>query len=245
MKFSAFTPAALCLALLGGGSAHAGVIYSQPLTGVPGEQFGYDSNGPNSLPSSPFTSQQIADNFSLLAPTSVSGVQWYGIYYSSIAPANVTFQIRFFADAAGKPGALLDQQSVSVTGALTGLTNEQGLRILAYQAAITPLPLAGGTPFWVSILENDPATTSAWAWQFSQTGDNTVGYRPSEAGSWMAVLPGANRHRGMAFALTDTDAPPGPAPAAVAEPSTLALFGLATVALGGCLRRRRPTPPAA
>lgn len=245
MKFSAITPAALCLALLGGGPARAGVIYSQPLTGTPADQFGYDSNGPTSLPSSPErTAQQIADNFSLLSATAASGIQWYGSYYSSIAPANITFQIRFFADAAGKPGSLLDQQSVAVTGVPTGFANEDGDRILAYQAALTPLPLAGGTPYWVSILENDPATTTIWAWTFSQDGDGTVGYRTSEAGSWLTVPPSANRHRGMAFTLTDTDAPRPPAVAAVPEPATLTLFGLAAVALGGYLRSRRPTPPA-
>ena len=55
----------------------------------------------------------IADDFTLAANEVIRSVSWLGTYaFDGTAPAVDDFQIRFYADAAGSPGALLQSFAV-------------------------------------------------------------------------------------------------------------------------------------
>ena len=69
-------------------------------------------------PDSAFPSERefdtlIADDFALAADDVIRSVSWLGSYaFDGTAPAIDDFQIRFYADAAGSPGALLQSFAV-------------------------------------------------------------------------------------------------------------------------------------
>ena len=92
----------------------------------------------------------IADDFTLPANEVIRSVSWLGSYaFDGTAPAVDDFQIRFYADAAGSPGALLQAFAVgdAVARAAVGMLG----RFITYwyaadlePAASVPLPERSG-----------------------------------------------------------------------------------------------------
>src|SRR5688572_27457730 len=96
---SSLAPAMLSL-LFTVSAAHAAPIFSQ-------------NARTTAFPSEREFDTLIADDFSIAANDTALSVSWQGVYaFDNVAPAVDDFEIRFHADAAGEPGALLQTFSV-------------------------------------------------------------------------------------------------------------------------------------
>jgi hypothetical protein len=186
---------------------------------------------------------QTFDSFTLAADTAITGINWQGSYFNAFVadssfapPANSTgFVVGFYADSAGTPGALLNSQTFSPSGANETFVGQQaftatlGLSIYDYAASWAGLPFlaSGGTTYWLSIYALSPIaspTEAQWGWNGGTGGDGVA------VQSVSGVRAVANRDR--AFSLEGVAAP-------VPEPSALMLFGTAVAGIVVRARRRR------
>ena len=167
----------------------------------------------------------IADDFSIAANDTVRSVSWHGAYaFDNSAPAADGFEIRFYADAAGEPGALLQTfvvgNAVSRTAiGLLGPVTEYG-----YIADLgAGFDIAAGTTYWLVIANDTASDDDNWYWSV-QTGGGNVQLTTDAGASWGTASPAAATY----FALDNA--------VVVPEPSSLLLIGLGLAAV---MRRTR------
>lgn len=207
-------------------SAEAGVIFSNggpdPNRGWPYSDFDFPA--------------EIADDF-VLAPASnvVRDVHWWGRYGSrDVAPASDNFAIRIFADAAGRPAAdPLHTAALLAPVTRTLIEDPAGTQwttYFAYDAAISPIALAAGTTYWLSIVNDTAPAVADWLWA-STTTDGRATFRDDPSDSWSSFEPQ------QAFELTDSGT-------AIPAPATALLLGLASAALAVTRRSAPPRPHA-
>ncbi|MCM8620306.1 MAG: hypothetical protein NFW16_00885 [Candidatus Accumulibacter sp.] len=202
----------LCLA----DGASAGVVFQQSPVG-----------GNDAFPS--ISAAQTADDFVLSANTSVSGLVWWGSY--SKAPATLpadAFRVRISADdGTGRPAiAPLAEFTQTPTRTPSSLADVTGADVYRYEMALpSALALAGGTPFYLSVVNQfdvgDPDAN--WYWLLS----DAVGvnfYRAASGDPWDKDTSG-----NFSFAIS------ADAPMPVSLPGTLSLLlsGLAALSLVG------------
>lgn len=98
-----------CLALALPAALRADVLYSQA------PDFQYSSSSQNDTNPSGFGNYATSyDNFTLAAASSISTVQWTGAFFSPDAESSISsFNISFYADDAGMPGALLSSSTIA------------------------------------------------------------------------------------------------------------------------------------
>lgn len=229
----------VCLAavLIMEGQVQAGVLYSQPLSSPSTSYHGYFSEGP--LSNSMLSDQQIADDFSLGADASITSVEWYGFYIPGMVPSAKDFLIRFFSSSSSLPDVLLYESALNLTtGVDTGLLNMFDLPIISYTGILgTAFNANAASEYYISILENDPTTTSGWGWSFTSNAPVTHTGIAARRGAfaWTSQV-GSD----MAFVLNgnmNTVPPVDPPIVAVPEPSSIAIWGIG--ALGCCFVARR------
>src|SRR5262245_10881604 len=81
------------------------------------------------------SSFQFADDFSLATPQSVTGFNWWGVYYPAGTPGTDDFTIRIYADGGGSPGFALMTVNVGAPSRTdTGIQQTDGDHIYAYTA---------------------------------------------------------------------------------------------------------------
>ncbi len=161
--------------------------------------------------------QRVADVFSLTTSESITDATWYG-YFSAPKqgqiPGVVTnFDIRFYNDAGGTPvnSSPFSAQSVTAVSQGTGvITTGDNNTVFSYSATLpTPVSISAGT-FWISIVENDPATSIGWEWAQTEPTVDDVGHNST----W---------HQNSGWTLSSADRPfilsnnPNPIP----EPTTI------------------------
>lgn len=210
--------AAALAAILTASTAHAAPIFTQspaPTNGFPSDLKG---------------EALIADDFSIATADTARSVSWLGAYASSnTAPAVDDFEVRFYADMGGAPGALLQTFDVgnsvnrTVAGSLATLT------LYSYAADLgSGFSIGAATPYWLVIVNDttgDP--DDAWYWGVQSPGNAHISL------SGNPFVPTQNVTGATSFTLDN--APLG----AVPEPASVLLvgLGLATTAL-----RRRFAP---
>ena len=181
------------------------------------------------------------DDFVIATDGSVQTVSWRGLWIDlgspDPAPAPLpdvlTWEVAFYADAGGAPGAQLSSQSfgaATVTSTLlgTGLFSAGNTYNVAYYDYSVDLPTAfavdAGTTYWLSVFSRSDLAQPAFAWRGAIGGDEVS--IQQQLGANLSVLNTSLVSRDRAFTLEGT----------VPEPASILLLATGAAAL---LRRRR------
>lgn len=161
----------------------AGVIYQQPPVYVApnGADNGFAWT---STFSSTDGGYQTFDNFTVAANSSVGAVQWTGFSRdlvnsanNPVLPATVTWDLSFFGDNSGAPGASLydaQEPAASVTATRLGTTVRAGDTVYVYQFTATlptPFSVAANTTYWFSPLSLQTSSNPIFVWLDGTGGD--------------------------------------------------------------------------
>ncbi len=163
-----------------------------------------------------------------------AGVQWtigfvFSRGFTNLPPSADSFEVIFYADGGGLPGAEIDRQSIPFGGAVTMTTQELTLP--------NPVVLTGGT-YWVSVVavyDSAPdLDTARWNWNTGPTAIGSDWFLQDIAGffgglAWTSATDLAIAEVSASFALRGTSAviPPDEV---IAVPA-LDKFGLTALAL--------------
>jgi hypothetical protein len=123
------------------------------------------------------------DNFSLTSAGTINEATWFGIYLnladgSDATPDTVSWVIRFQADNAGAPGAVLlssTQTAAQVTTQAvgSGLFNGNPVTVYEFTAFFaTGLDVAANTTYWFSPLSRAPDFSPFFTWIQGTGGDD-------------------------------------------------------------------------
>jgi hypothetical protein len=185
-----------------------------------------------------------AEDFVVTQAVLVDRIEFQGDYPVAAAPSDPeTFVIRFHADAAGLPGAVMAQPTATITQTLLlGLNTS----IYGFVATFPPVALAPGT-YWVEIFEDDSTTPNCFSWH---SGVQDVAASAEGSAVDLFAAPGVTWtiQSGFPdqdnFALRVQGAPgggPQPQPEVPALSSVaMTLFGVALAAFGMARLRSRP-----
>ncbi len=134
------------------------------------------------------STQQVADDFIIPAGGVINRMTLWSVYTgdNSIPAATQDFTVRFFADAAGSPGAQLYTANVSAAVQDTGLIHTffaPDRPILQFDITLpAPFNAAAGTKYWLNPVGNSNGHT--WCWQLiNNTGTNAV--RGTPVAAWI------------------------------------------------------------
>jgi hypothetical protein len=165
---------------------------------------------------------KLYDNFQLGSSTAVTGVNWYGTGSSGNPIAS--FLIQIWADTAG-PGGLLFTQTIA------GNANETAASgAYRYSATLdNAFQADAATTYWISI---QPTTTVVYGSQWFAGMGNDVAGGGAKLDFFTSRYDLGNV--AMAFSLIG-----GSAEAAVPEPTSLALVGLALFGAAAARRQRK------
>lgn len=186
----------------------------------------FDNGSPNqdTAIGSELFKQQTAENFSLVTgSTTVTGVNWWGVYGNAATPPPADdFIVAFFNDAAGQPeptpflGFHLGDVGRTATG--QSLSGFPQFEIFAYSASISPTAFLPGVTYWVALLNDTTADLDDdWFWATS----SFLGIHAFRQGATVvwSVSPSD-----LAFNLTGEAEP-------IPEPATVLLIGTGLVAV--------------
>lgn len=155
-------------------------------------------------------SQVLAGEFDLTGPANVEAASWRGTMFSP-DPLNTgdtwQFDVLFYNDNSGKPGAPFASRSVIAAVTDTGV-DLGGERVYGFDATFAPVALAGNTTYFFTALNTGTQTTFRWNWgtdtNYSDWKDQSGG-----TGAWTSMGPVP-----LSFQLS------------VPAPGSLALLGL-------------------
>jgi len=138
------------------------------------------------MPLPPFGNSLASDNFRLSSPSLINTVTWEGGYFGPGTQVPISnFNITFYSDAGGKPGAQIGPtETIPFANAnqsnLHNETGSDGRSVLVgdYSANLPTSFLANAnTPYWLSIAANIPGYSNTQTTQFGihigQGGDGT------------------------------------------------------------------------
>jgi hypothetical protein len=211
---------ALGLVLVAGSRAQADpIVYTQPSLFPTGSLFA-SQNDPGGFGN--FAA--VYDNFTLSGDTDVTDVHWTGGYFNPATQGAIqSFDITFWSDVAGAPGASLLAQNIAGTANESFVGNDAGgFPIFNYSVILNTSFLANaGTTYWLSIVPTVPFPPQ-WGWYTGSGGDG-IAYQDFFGGRSQVGTD-------FAFDLTGT---------AVPEPATLTLLGLGLAGFAGRKRIRQ------
>jgi hypothetical protein len=130
------------------------------------------------------TAQQVADDFLLSSPVRIQNLSWEGSYFATTTPNDcdsetIAFRIRFYQSPDEPPNSDSD---VHATCVRTG-TSAYGSAIYHFDAELGDGVTLSAGAHWISIVENDPATSIDFRWwKVNSESAGQYAYRPSEGG---------------------------------------------------------------
>jgi hypothetical protein len=161
----------------------------------------------------------IADDFSIAANDTALSVSWRGVYaFDNTPPPVDDFEIRFYADAAGEPGALLQTFSVGNAVSRTALGLLGTFTEYGYTANLgAGFDIAAGTTYWLMIANATIGDADDWYWSMQlDTGNVHLSF--DDGGSWAPTNVAAAAY----FTLDNA--------AVVPEPASMILIGMGVAA---------------
>lgn len=169
----------------------------------------------------------IADDFTLAADEVIRSVSWLGSYaFDGTAPAVDDFHIRFYADDAGAPGALLQSFAVGDAASRAAVGMLGTFITYGYTADLGGgFAAAGGTTSWLMIANDTTGDNDNWYWAVQTGPGGNVQLSVDNGGSWSATLVAAEAN----FILDNEKV-------SVPEPASFLLLGIGAAA---ALRRKR------
>jgi hypothetical protein len=174
---------------------------------------------------------QRADDFSIQDSSQITSLNWWGQYAFENTPQGPDdFTVRIFADASGSPSASpLFQFSLGNLGRIDTGIDSFGGDVYAYSAVLpSPVVLAGGTTYWLSIVNNTAADADDnWYWQRVTRSSGAVQKRDNDLSPWLS---GESDSGVLAFDLQGIVVP---------EPSAWALLLLGGASLAFTARKRK------
>jgi hypothetical protein len=140
--------------MAGSSVAQGAVVHENPFNGAAADSGSFSQAG-----------QRLAGQFQLESASNVDRVTWYGTMYSA-DPLDTgdtwSFDLVIYGESAGLPGAMLAGQPVTAAVTDTGV-NLGGERVYLFDARISSIALAAGTPYWVSAVNTGTQDTFRWA----------------------------------------------------------------------------------
>lgn len=138
-------------------------------------------NGWTSQANSSFSGYRTFDNFSFQSATTLSQVTWLGIYLNNDltngSPNTNAWDLGFFADSAGTPGALLSDTSesaaqVSRQNLGTGVFAGNQVDVYEFTATFASFTAAAGQTYWFSPLSEADSFAPLFSWIQGTGGDD-------------------------------------------------------------------------
>jgi hypothetical protein len=204
----------------------------------------YNTGGPAADTSfiditTPLTAQHSADDFILDMPVTIRHVTWWGFYGSTFTspaeqpPQTQTMRIRVYGARAqdGLPGSVLFEEAmVDPAFAWTGRQVLTGAVPNEYKFDVdltTPMHLVSSRRYWLEIVQLE-SSNSLYRWEYSRTSEiNGFAFQNAATIDWFHTQ---SITSDLAFQLST-----------IPEPTTAALFGIASMILIQN-RRRRSSP---
>ena len=122
--------------------------------------------------STAFTS---ADDFVPAVSGDITSICWWGAYLPAVAED--FFEVRYYDDNGGIPGALIGGPFTQSGGSLTvagpvdtGLLVAGIAPIWEFTGDHAPVSVTGGTCYWIEV-RNNPGGGATWFWEWSQSGN--------------------------------------------------------------------------
>lgn len=200
--------ATLTLLLAAGGRVHADTILYNNL--------GAASDGSDPIATNPFG--PLFDSFSTGAtPVNLTDVK----VLLSGSPSSATITVALLSDSSTSPGAVLDVIGTLSDNALSGTPT-------VFDFPVVPsFPLAANTRYWIEL--SSPDSTAEWSYSLDTSG-------PGVSGEFFGHQDQVFPNEEGPYQMEVTAETAAPAPAAVPEPSSLALCALGGLALAGWRR---------
>ena len=193
------------------------ICYLLPLT-IVAEVIVYDNRAdPINAIFAPFSDfselQQNADDFILGTDQQINGVMWTGAYFNDDLLADDTFTIRFFNDDGTNMSPavvpLAEFSLDSVNRFDTGI-DVFGSDVYQYETTFQePFEADAGILYWISIMNDTPSDSDAWAWVDGGLGNSA--FRSFDSVLWNSDPGNTNE---LDFKLVAT----------IPEPGSISLF---------------------
>lgn len=129
-----------------------------------------------------------AENFVPAANSSITELCWWGTYGSG-SPTADSFEVRYYAEAGGVPGALIAGPFSQTGGSLvvagpsaTGNLIAGVVPEFAYTGTHAAVPVLADTCYWVEITNG--TTTQSWFWEVSPPGNGRAAQKAGAPGGY-------------------------------------------------------------